>query len=201
VTDFRAALLCLINEARASQKLPPLERSAQLERVAQAQSNTFARTGSGSHGSSLSDIAARFIRGGDRHSGARVQAARRQRQPSGNARPSETRPHKVPTPIVSGMPVVGTVAPSANGSTVSLGLRCTGRLSCVLTSTLTLPDAHASADSGSVTIPAGAARTITYTYTQSAVTAERAAPDPNVSLSIDVTAPVPYAGTISGPLT
>ena len=64
VTDFRAALLCLINEARASQKLPPLKRSAQLERVGQAQSNTFARTGSGSHGSSLSDIAARFIKVG-----------------------------------------------------------------------------------------------------------------------------------------
>ena len=50
--------------ARASQKLPPLKRSAQLERAGQAQSNSFARTGSGSHGSSLSDIAARFIKVG-----------------------------------------------------------------------------------------------------------------------------------------
>jgi Cysteine-rich secretory protein family len=64
VKDFRAALLCLINEARASQKLPALKRSAELERVAQAQSNTFARTGSASHGSSLSDIAARFAKVG-----------------------------------------------------------------------------------------------------------------------------------------
>ena len=64
VKDFRAALLCLINEARATQKLPALKRSARLERVAQAQSNTFARTGSASHGSSLSDIAARFVKVG-----------------------------------------------------------------------------------------------------------------------------------------
>ena len=256
VKDFRAALLCLINEARASQKLPPLKRSAQLERVAQAQSNTFARTGSGSHGNSLTDIATRFIKVGyhpaaydeafdDLSEGATpyrflshmlghasipcseifdprfrdvgigatvagvgidtlalefgLRAGRR--QPSTNARPSETCPHQTPAPIVSGMPVVGTVAPTANGSTVSLGLHCTARLSCVLTSTLTLPDAQASADSGSVTIPAGATRTITYTFTQGAVAAELAAPNPNVSLSIDVTAPVPYAGTISGPLT
>ncbi|MGO9889494.1 MAG: CAP domain-containing protein [Solirubrobacteraceae bacterium] len=256
VTNFRAALLCLINEARASQKLPALKRSAQLERVGQAQSNTFARTGSASHGSSLSDIAARFIKVGyhpaaydeafddlaegatpylflsdmlghasipcseifdprfrDVGIGATVAGAgidtlalefglrAGQRQPSSNARPSETCPHKVPTPIVSGMPVVGAAAPTANVSTVSLGLHCTARLSCVLTSTLTLPDAHASADSGSITIPAGATKAITYTFTQSAVAAELAATEPNVSLSIDVTAPVPYSGTISGPLT
>jgi uncharacterized protein YkwD len=64
VKDFRAALLCLINDARASQKLPALKRSAELERVAQAESNTFARTGSASHGTSLSDIAARFAKVG-----------------------------------------------------------------------------------------------------------------------------------------
>ena len=256
VKDFRAALLCLINEARASQKLPPLRRSAQLERVAQAQSNTFARTGSGSHGSSLSDIATRFIKAGyhpaaydeafddlsegatpylflshmlghasipcseifdprfrDVGIGATVAGVgidtlalefglrAGQRQPSTNERPSETCPHQTPAPIVSGMPVVGTVAPTANGSTVSLGLHCTARLSCVLTSTLTLPDAKASADSGTLTIPAGSTKTITYTFTQGAVAAELAAPDPNVSLSINVTAPVPYTGTISGPLT
>jgi uncharacterized protein YkwD len=64
VTDFRASLLCLINEARKSQHLPALKRSARLERVAQAQSNKFARTGSASHGQSLSDIAARFVKVG-----------------------------------------------------------------------------------------------------------------------------------------
>lgn len=64
VKEFRASLLCLINEARRSQHLPALKRSAQLERVAQAQSNKFARTGSGSHGKSLSDIAARFVKAG-----------------------------------------------------------------------------------------------------------------------------------------
>jgi hypothetical protein len=124
-----------------------------------------------------------------------------QRQPSTNARPSETCPHKPPAPLVTGMPVVpGVPAPTANGSAVSLGLRCTARASCVLTSTLTLPDAHTSADSGSVTIPAGASSTITYTFSQTAVAAELAAADPNVSLSVNVTAPVAYAGTISGPL-
>ena len=73
VKDFRAALLCLINEARATQKLPALRRSAKLERVAQAQSNTFARTGSASHGNSLSDIAARFVKVGY-HPGAYDEA-------------------------------------------------------------------------------------------------------------------------------
>ena len=60
------------------------------------------------------------------------------------------------------------------------------------------PEGSAGADKVS---PAGSTKTITYTFTQGAVAAELAAPDPNVSLSIDVTAPVPYAGTISGPLT
>ena len=64
VTDFRASLLCLIDEARKSQHLPALKRSAQLEHVAQAQSNRFARTGSASHGPSLLDIAARFVKAG-----------------------------------------------------------------------------------------------------------------------------------------
>jgi uncharacterized protein YkwD len=256
VKDFRAALLCLINEARASQKLPALKRSAELEHVAQAQSNTFARTGSASHGSSLSDIGARFAKVGYRSAaydeafddldegatpylflshmlgrasipcseifdprfrdvgiGATVAPVgvdtlalefglrAGKRQASSNARPSQTCPHKTPAPVVSGMPVVGArPAPTANGSTVDLGLHCTARVACVLTSRLTLPDAQASADSGSVTIPAGASKTVTYTFAMTAVTAELAASNPNVSLSIDVTAPVAYAGTISGPL-
>jgi uncharacterized protein YkwD len=256
VRDFRAALLCLIDEARATQKLPALKRSAQLERVAQAQSNTFARTGSASHGNSLSDIATRFVKVGyhpgaydeafdflgegatpyqflshmlshasipcseifdprfrDVGIGATVADAgvdtlalefglrAGQRQPSTNARPSQTCPHTPPAPIVTGMPVVAArPAPIANGSTVSLGLHCAARVSCVLTSTLTLPDAHASADSGTVTIPAGASKTLTYTFSPDAVAAELAARGPSVSLALDVTSPVAYSGTISGPL-
>jgi uncharacterized protein YkwD len=64
VTHFRDGLLCLINEARKTQHLPALTRSAQLEKVAQDQSNTFARTGNGSHGSSLTDIDKRFAKVG-----------------------------------------------------------------------------------------------------------------------------------------
>ena len=257
VTDFRGSLLCLINEARKSQHLPPLKRSAQLERVAQAQSNKFARTGSGSHGKSLSDIGARFVKVGyhpaaynegfdvlgegatpylflssilgragvpcsevldprfrDIGIGATVASAGvdtlalefglrvGQRQPSQNTRAASSCPHKPPAPIVTGMPVVpsgGT--PSASGATVTLRLRCTARVACTLTSTLTLPDAKASADSGTVTIAAGASKTISYTFAGDAVKTELAAPDPGVSLKIKVTAPVPYSGTITGPLT
>jgi uncharacterized protein YkwD len=257
VTAFRASLLCLINEARESQHLPALKRSAKLERVAQAQSNKFARTGSASHGKSLSDIAARFVKAGyhpaaynegfdvlsegatpylfvssilgragvpcseildprfrDVGIGASVAAAGvdtlalefglrvGQRPPSGNTRPAASCPHKPPPPIVTGMPVVpGGSTPTAAGATVNLRLRCTARVACTLTSTLTLPDARVSADSGTVTIPAGVAKTISYTFTADAVRAEQAAHNPSVSLSINVTEPVPYSGTISGPLT
>src|SRR5262249_3994952 len=117
-------------------------------------------------------------------------------------RPAASCPHKAPAPIVTGMPVVPAGgAPAAAGATVSLRLRCTARVACTLTSTLTLPDAHASADSGTVTIPAGATKAISYAFTADAVRAEQTARNPSVSLSIKVTAPVPYAGTISGPLT
>jgi hypothetical protein len=58
-SEFRAALLCLINAARKAERLPALERSTQLESVAREQSDEFAKTGVGSHGSSLSDIAKR----------------------------------------------------------------------------------------------------------------------------------------------
>jgi uncharacterized protein YkwD len=257
VSDFRASLLCLINEARKSEHLPVLKRSAQLERVAQAQSNKFARTGSASHGKSLSDIAARFVKVGyhpaaynegfdvleegatpylflssilsragvpcseildprfrDLGIGATVAGAgvdtlalelglrAGQRQPSTNTHAAASCPHKPPAPIVSGMPVVPAGgAPSAAGKTVSLKLRCAARVACTLTSTLSLPDAHASADSGTVTIPAGATKTISYTFSGNAVGAEQAAQYPGVSLRIKVTVPVPYTGTITGPLT
>jgi hypothetical protein len=100
------------------------------------------------------------------------------------------------------MPVVpGGSTPTAAGATVNLRLRCTARVACTLTSTLTLPDARASADSGTVKIAAGAVKTISYAFAPDVVNAELAAPSPSVSLSIKVTAPVPYSGTISGPLT
>ena len=206
VTEFRASLLCLINEARKSQHLPALKRSAQLERVAQAQSNKFARTGSASHGESLSDIAARFVKAGyhpaaynegfdvldegatpylflssilgragvpcseildprfrDLGIGATVAGAgvdtlalelglrAGQRQPSGNTGPATTCPHKPPAPVVTGMPVVPAgAAPTAAGAAVTLRLRCAAHAACTLTSTLSLPDAGASADSGTV---------------------------------------------------
>jgi hypothetical protein len=70
-----------------------------------------------------------------------------------------------------------------------------------MTSTLTLPHAHASADSGTVKIAAGATKSISYTFTADEVSAELAAADPSVALSMKVTAPVPYSGTITGPLT
>jgi Cysteine-rich secretory protein family len=255
VTDFRASLLCLINEARKSEHLPALKRSAQLERVAQAQSNKFARTGSASHGHALSDIAARFVKAGyhpaaynegfdvlgvgatpylflssmlghagvpcseildprfrDVGIGTTVSAAgfdtlelglrAGQRRPSRNARPSASCPHKPAAPVVTGKPVIpGSTIPTATGSTVNLRLHCAARAACALTSTLTLPDARASAHSGTVRIPAGASKAISYTFTANAIKAELAAPNPTVSLSIRVTAPVPYSGTITGPLT
>jgi uncharacterized protein YkwD len=64
--DYRTALLCLINGARAAEGLPALRRSAPLEAVAQAQATRFARTGSGSHGRSLTDITRRFAQHGYR---------------------------------------------------------------------------------------------------------------------------------------
>jgi hypothetical protein len=123
------------------------------------------------------------------------------RSPSSNTRPAASCPHKPPAPIVTGMPVVpGGSTPTATGATVSLRLRCAARAACTLTSTLTLPDAHASADSGTVKIAAGAVKTISYSFTADAVSAELAAQNPSVSLRILVTAPVPYSGTITGPL-
>jgi uncharacterized protein YkwD len=62
--DFRAALLCLLNGVRKAQGLPALRRSGPLETVGQGQSDKFARTGSGSHGKSLTDITRRFAKKG-----------------------------------------------------------------------------------------------------------------------------------------
>jgi uncharacterized protein YkwD len=61
---FRAALLCLLNGARKAQGLPALRRAGPLETVGQGQSDTFAATGSGSHGTSLTDITRRFAKKG-----------------------------------------------------------------------------------------------------------------------------------------
>lgn len=63
-TDFRAAVLCLINAARKAEHLPALKRDPRLESVAQSQSDKFARTGSASHGRTLADIGRRFERKG-----------------------------------------------------------------------------------------------------------------------------------------
>jgi uncharacterized protein YkwD len=62
--DFRAALLCLLNGVRKAQGLPALRRSGPLETVGQGQSDKFARTGSGGHGKSLTDITKRFAKTG-----------------------------------------------------------------------------------------------------------------------------------------
>ena len=64
--QYRAALLCLVNGARAAQHLPALKRSAPLEEVGQSQSDKFAASGSGSHGKSLTDITKRFAKRGYR---------------------------------------------------------------------------------------------------------------------------------------
>ncbi|HEX4011907.1 MAG TPA: CAP domain-containing protein [Solirubrobacteraceae bacterium] len=256
VAGFRAGLLCLINEARQAEHLPPLKRSAQLERVAQAQSDKFARTGAASHGKSISDIAARFVKVGyhpaaydeafdvltagatpygfvahmlskaglpcsqildprfrDVGIGASVASAgfdtlaielglrSGQRQPSTRTGPASSCPHKPPAPLVTGPPIVPAGSgPAAHGSQVTLGVRCTAAAACVFTSTLTLPHAHASAAGGTVRVPAGRSSTITYTFTGSAVATELSSPEPSVSLAIAGTAPVPYAGTLTGPL-
>lgn len=65
-TDYRDAMLCLINGARRAQGLPALKRSGPLESVAQSQSDRFAKTGRASHGASLADIGKRFSRKGYR---------------------------------------------------------------------------------------------------------------------------------------
>jgi Cysteine-rich secretory protein family len=59
-TQFQTAMLCLVNAVRTAEKLPALRLSKPLDEVAVAQSDKFAKTGSGSHGSSISDIAKRF---------------------------------------------------------------------------------------------------------------------------------------------
>jgi hypothetical protein len=58
--QFQATMLCLVNAVRTAEKLPALKLSKPLDEVATAQSDKFARTGSGSHGSSITDIAKRF---------------------------------------------------------------------------------------------------------------------------------------------
>ena len=59
--QFQATMLCLINAVRKAEKLPALKLSKPLSEVANAQSTKFARTGSASHGASITDIAKRFV--------------------------------------------------------------------------------------------------------------------------------------------
>jgi uncharacterized protein YkwD len=255
--EFRTGLLCLINEARGAEGLPALKPSAQLEKVAEAQSSKFLRTGGASHGASLSDISKRFAKVGYRAAayneafddlgegatpylflahmldhdsipcteildprfreigiGASTGSVgvdtlalefglrQGQSQPSTKTAPQDSCPHEIPPPVVTGMPVLpGQHAPTASGEVVTLRLKCAAREPCVLTSTLKLPDAHATAESGKVTIPAGKSQTISYTFAGEAVKAELAASEPQVTLDVDVTGPVAYTGTIGGPLT
>src|SRR4051794_19819517 len=56
---FRTAMLCLINAARKTQRLPALRRNAKLEAVAQSQSK-----GNGGHGKTLAEIGKRFEKKG-----------------------------------------------------------------------------------------------------------------------------------------
>ena len=58
--QFQQTFLCLVNAVRKAEKLPALKLATPLDKVAQAQSEKFARTGSASHGSSITDIAKRF---------------------------------------------------------------------------------------------------------------------------------------------
>lgn len=59
--QFQTTMLCLVNAVRKAEKLPALKPSKPLDEVANAQSDKFARTGSASHGSSITDIAKRFV--------------------------------------------------------------------------------------------------------------------------------------------
>ena len=255
--QFRTALLCLINAARTTQHLPALARSAQLEKVAQSQSNRFAATGSASHGSSLTDITKRFAKVGY-HAAAYDEAfdvmdsgttpygflahmldassipcseifdprwrdvgiganategvdtlalefGRRtgQRQPSTSTRAATSCPHKIPKPIVGDTPPVapGTALPIAGADSVTLALKCASAAACVFTGTLSLPDAHAkSTTPAPVTIPARRTMTLTFPFSAAQIRSELSAKNPNVRLSLTVTAPAQYTTTITGPL-
>jgi uncharacterized protein YkwD len=59
--QFRATMLCLINAVRQAERLPALKLANPLDEVATAQADKFARTGTASHGSSITDIAKRFV--------------------------------------------------------------------------------------------------------------------------------------------
>jgi hypothetical protein len=64
--DWRTAFLCLLNGARKAQHLPALKESKVLDGIGQAQSDKFQRTGSGSHGKSVTEIGKRMSRKGYR---------------------------------------------------------------------------------------------------------------------------------------
>lgn len=59
--QFQATMLCLVNAVRKAEKLPALKLANPLDEVARAQADKFARTGTASHGSSITDIAKRFV--------------------------------------------------------------------------------------------------------------------------------------------
>jgi uncharacterized protein YkwD len=63
-TAWRTAFLCLLNGVRKAEHLPALKESGLLDGIGQLQSDKFERTGSASHGKSLTEIGQRMSRRG-----------------------------------------------------------------------------------------------------------------------------------------
>ncbi len=171
--QFQAAMLCLVNAVRTAEKLPAFKLSVPLDKVAQAQSDTFARTGSASHGSSITDIAKRFGAKGYR--------------PAAYDEGFDDLP-------TGATPYWFASAPAPSGGTVTVGLKCEAKVPCVLTAVGTLPDAgKATASTASpVTIPAGKSVSIPFTFTGAQVSQELKSQFPIVSVQQHVTAPVSH---------
>jgi hypothetical protein len=252
--QFQQTMLCLVNAVRKAEHLPALKLANPLDEVAQAQSDKFARTGSASHGSSITDIAKRFVAKGyhpaaydegfdDLPTGATPywfvsDILRRrglpctqvldprfrdfgvastgvmskgspvptiatlamefglragQHQPSSNTRPAASCPHNIPAPVVKGLPVEGISSPAPSGGTLGVRLKCAAKVPCILTATMTLPDAKASETTPSpVTIPAGKSQTILFTFTPAQVQQEQKSANAVAVVVEHITAPVSY---------
>jgi hypothetical protein len=259
-TQFQTAMLCPVNAVRTAEKLPALRLSKPLDEVAVAQSEKFAKTGSGSHGSSITDIAKRSAAKGS-HSAAYDEGfddlpagatpywfvsdmlSRRglpctqvldprfrdfgvastgvvspitktpfiftlamefglragQHQPSSNTHAAASCPHDIPAPVVTGLPVKFASTPAPSGGTVGIGLECLAKVPCILTATMTLPDAGkaTSTTPSPVTIPAGRSLTIPFTFTPAQVQQELTSQMPIATVVEHNTAPVQYDTKIS----
>ncbi|MGH2873656.1 MAG: hypothetical protein ACRDL5_14490, partial [Solirubrobacteraceae bacterium] len=127
-----------------------------------------------------------------------------QRQPSHDTAASTSCPHRIPKPIVGSTPPVQAPAyPTASGETVSVELRCASAAACVISGTLTLPDAGAGASAttdGTITIQAHRTATLAFTFTAAQVQAELSSRYPSASLALKITAPAQYTTTIAGTL-